>query len=63
MNNYIFESFEAAPPVTFATRNCDNSCAQKNIIMITDLYKFTTFALHLTAIFQSRPGLASIHWS
>ena len=28
MNVYIFESFEAAPPVTLATLNCDNSYAQ-----------------------------------
>jgi len=25
---YIFESLEAAPPVTLATRNCDSSCIQ-----------------------------------
>jgi len=36
MNAYIFESFEAAPPVTFATRNCDSSCTQTDILCIAN---------------------------
>jgi len=30
---YIFDSLDAAPPVTLATRNCDNSCSRYTLLV------------------------------